>query len=79
MKRWWVFYITVLIAICINCYIGVYKELWVYAEQINLFGIIVLIGVNQVEIRKDEAFKAVFDLPFQRDLLKNGGTIRLRT
>jgi hypothetical protein len=37
-----------------------------------------IIGINQVEIRKDEAFKAVFDLPFQRDLLKNGGTIRLK-
>lgn len=37
-----------------------------------------IIGGNQVEIRKDEAFKAVFNLPFQRDLLKNGGTIRLR-
>lgn len=35
-----------------------------------------IIGINQVEIRKDEAFKAVFDLPLQQDLLKNGGTIR---
>jgi len=38
-----------------------------------------IIGVNQVEIRKDKAFKAVFDLPRQQDLFKNGGTIRLRT
>ncbi len=49
MKRWWVFYITVLIALCINGYIGIYKELWMYAEQINLFGIIVLIGANTLE------------------------------
>ena len=49
MKRWWVFYITVLIAICINGYFGIYKELWMYAEQINLFGIIVLIGANALE------------------------------
>ena len=38
-----------------------------------------IIGVNQVEIRKDEAFKAVFDLPRQQELFKNGSTIRLRT
>jgi len=38
-----------------------------------------IIGVNQVEIQKDEAFKAVFNLPLQQDLFKNGGTIRLRT
>lgn len=37
-----------------------------------------IIGVNQVEIRKDEAFKAVFNLPLQQDLFKNGGTIRLK-
>ena len=46
MKRWWVFYTTVLIAILLNGYFGVYKEIWLYAEQINLFGIIVLIGAN---------------------------------
>ena len=49
MKRWWVFYITVLIAILLNGYFGVYKELWMYAEQINLFGIVVLIGANTLE------------------------------
>ena len=37
-----------------------------------------IIGVNQVEISKDKAFEASFNLPFQRDLLKNGGTIRLK-
>jgi hypothetical protein len=31
-----------------------------------------------VEVSKDDAFKAVFNLPTQRDLLKNGGTIRLK-
>ena len=49
MKRWWVFYITVLIAILLNGYFGVFKELWIYAEQINLFGIVVLIGANKLE------------------------------
>jgi hypothetical protein len=38
-----------------------------------------IIGGNQVEIRKDKAFKAVFNLPLQQDLIKNGGAIRLRT
>ena len=37
-----------------------------------------IIGANQVEVSKDDAFKAVFNLPTQRDLLKNGGTIRLK-
>ena len=49
MKRWWVFYIIVLIAILLNGYFGVYKERWIYAEQINLFGIIILIGANTLE------------------------------
>ena len=52
MKRWWVFYITVLIAILLNGYFGVYKELWIYAEQINLYGIVVLIGANTLEYFK---------------------------
>ena len=38
-----------LIAILINGYFGVYKELWMYAEQINMFGIIILIGANTFE------------------------------
>jgi len=37
-----------------------------------------IIGANQVEVSKDDAFKAVFNLPTQRDLLKNGGKIRLK-
>jgi hypothetical protein len=37
-----------------------------------------IIGVNQVEISKDKAFEASFNLPIQKDLLKNGGIIRLR-
>ena len=49
MKRCWVFYTTVLIAILLNGYFGVYKDMWLYGEQINLFGIIVLIGANTLE------------------------------
>jgi len=49
MNRWLIFYITLLIAIHINGYFGVYKELWMYAEQINMFGIIILIGANTFE------------------------------
>lgn len=49
MNRWWIFYITLLIAILINGYFRVYKELWMYAEQINMLGIIILIGANTFE------------------------------
>ena len=49
MNRWWIFYITLLIAILINGYFGVYKELWMYAEQLNMFGIIILIVANTFE------------------------------
>ena len=49
MKRWWIFYITLLIAMLINGYFGVYKELWMYAEQINMFCSIILIGANTFE------------------------------
>lgn len=49
MNRWWIFYITLLIAILINGYFGVYKELWMYAEQLNMLGIIILIGANTFE------------------------------
>ena len=49
MNGWWIFYITLLIAILINGYFGVYKELWMYAEQLNMFGIIILIVANTFE------------------------------
>ena len=43
MKKWLIFYITVLIAMLVNAYFGIYKETWIlYAEAINMFGISIL-------------------------------------
>ena len=33
---------TLLIAMLINGYFGIYKENWIYAEAINMFGLSVL-------------------------------------
>tara|TARA_B100000963_G_scaffold183246_1_gene159257 strand:+ start:225 stop:398 length:174 start_codon:yes stop_codon:yes gene_type:complete len=37
MKKWYAFYITILITILVNAYFGIYKETWIYAEAINMF------------------------------------------
>ena len=44
MKRWFIFYVTILIALLINGYFGVYKEMWTYAEPINMLGVSILSG-----------------------------------
>ena len=43
MKKWLIFYITILIAMLVNAYFGIYKETWtLYPEAINMFGISIL-------------------------------------
>jgi len=42
MKKWLIFYITILIAILVNAYFGIYKETWIYSEAINMFNISIL-------------------------------------
>ena len=43
MKKWPIFYITILIAMLVNAYFGIYKETWIlYAEAINWFGFSIL-------------------------------------
>ena len=42
MIKWYIFYVTLLIAMLINGYFGIYKENWIYAEAINMFGLSVL-------------------------------------
>ena len=49
MKRWFLFYVTLLIALLVNGYFGVYKEMWTYAESINMLGISILCGANAYE------------------------------
>ena len=49
MKRWSIFYVTLLIALLVNGYFGVYKEMWTYAEPINMLGISILCGANAYE------------------------------
>ena len=49
MKRWFIFYATLLIALLVNGYFGVYKEMWTYAEPINMLGISILCGANAYE------------------------------
>lgn len=49
MKRWFIFYVTLLIALLVNGYFGVYKEMWTYAEPINMLGISILCGANAYE------------------------------
>ncbi len=42
MIKWFIFYVTLIIAMLINGYFGIYKENWIYAEAINMFGVSVL-------------------------------------
>ena len=49
MKKWGIFYITLLIALLVNGYFGIYKETWLYAESINMFGISILCFANAYE------------------------------
>ena len=42
MIKWFVFYVTLLIAMLLNGYFGIYKENWMYIEAINMFGVSVL-------------------------------------
>lgn len=49
MKKWGIFYITLLIALLVNGYFGIYKETWLYAEAINMFGISILCFANTYE------------------------------
>ena len=46
MKNWFIFYITLLIALLVNGYFGIYKETWIYAEAINLLGISLWLDVE---------------------------------
>ena len=41
MKKWYFFYITLLITLLVNGYFGIYKE-WIYSEAVNMFGLSVL-------------------------------------
>jgi len=49
MKKWFIFYITLIIALLVNGYFGIYKGKYVYAEAINMFGISVLCFANIYE------------------------------
>tara|TARA_B100000674_G_C37498547_1_gene759276 strand:+ start:394 stop:567 length:174 start_codon:yes stop_codon:yes gene_type:complete len=50
MKKLFVFYITLSIALLVNGYFGIYKETWMYAEAINMFGISILCFANAYEM-----------------------------
>ena len=49
MKNWYIFYISLLFALLVNGYFGIYNENWIYAESINMFGISVLCFANAYE------------------------------
>ena len=49
MKNWYIFYISLLFALLVNGYFGIYKENWMYAESINMFCISVLCFANAYE------------------------------
>ena len=50
MKKWYVFYVALLIALLINGYFGIYKETWMYGGALNMLGISVLCLANLYEI-----------------------------
>ena len=49
MKKWYIFYVALFIALLVNGYFGIYKETWMYAEAINMFGISILCFANGYE------------------------------
>ena len=48
----YVFYVSLLIAIILNSYFGMYKEMysWMYSEAINSLCMIILIGASTLEL-----------------------------
>ena len=48
-KKWFMFYITLLIALLANGFFGIYKEKYIYAEAINMFGISILCFASAFE------------------------------
>ncbi len=43
MKKWYIFYITLIISLLSNAYFGIYNGMWImYAEAINMFGVSIL-------------------------------------
>ncbi len=48
-KKWFMFYITLLIALLVNGYFGIYRGTWIYAETINMLGIAILCFANACE------------------------------
>lgn len=50
MKKWYVFYVGLLIALLVNGYFGIYKETWMYAEAMNMLGISILCFANAYEV-----------------------------
>ena len=49
MKKWFIFYITLLIALLVNGYFGIYKDTWIYSEAINMFLLSILCFANGYE------------------------------
>jgi len=49
MKKWYILYVALFIALLVNGYFGIYKETWMYAEAINMFGISILCFANAYE------------------------------
>ena len=49
MKKWFIFYITLLIAMLVNGYFGIYKDTWIYSEAINMFLLLILCFANGYE------------------------------
>ena len=48
-KKCFMFYITLLIALLVNGYFGIYRGIWMYAEAINMLGIAILCFANAYE------------------------------
>ena len=49
MKKWFIFYITLLVALLINGYFGIFKDTWIYSEAINMFLLSILCFANGCE------------------------------
>jgi len=49
MKKWFIFYITLLIALLVNGYFGIYKDTWIYSEAVNMFLLSILCFANGYE------------------------------
>ena len=61
MRKWYIFYVMLIISLLSNAYFGIYNEMWImYAEAINMFGVSILCLAIAYELYLKKKWKRYF-------------------